>query len=84
MADEVTCPICGGKTKPIDQREVSGDGKGYDRPTPTHGKFGIADSVFADRNKFKALSVQERGEAALKRAKANTKAGTLPTILNRY
>lgn len=73
MADEVTCPICGEKAKPLDR---VGDFEGYE--CVNDGRFRVARSVFA----IPALhdASRQQWKEALKRAKARQPNEWAPTI----
>lgn len=65
----ILCPICGSKADPLPK---TGDSEGFD--CSRHGKFKVADSVFA-------IEVSGRWESAFAKAKARAKADELPLIM---
>jgi hypothetical protein len=72
-ANDSICPICKSEAKLLDR---TGDATGFD--CETHGKFKVADTIFADRSKREAT--RERWEMALRTAKERTKPCEWPVI----
>jgi hypothetical protein len=71
MADELLCPICGEKAKPIDNKP---DTTGFD--CATHNELYVTRTALEeDANKSR-----QQWEAALKRAKKRAEPGEWPTI----
>jgi hypothetical protein len=73
MPDEVTCPICKTKAKPLDR---IGDAEGFE--CVNNGRFRVAGSVFASVALRDAS--RPRWEEALRRAKARQPDEWAPTI----
>jgi hypothetical protein len=74
MADELICPICGEKAKPIDNKT---DTTGFD--CVNHDKFYVTGTALEeDANRSK-----QEWEVALKRAKEHAEPGEWP-IINSY
>ena len=67
------CPICKSVAQELDR---AGDATGFD--CETHGKFEVADTVFAERRVRNCTNAQ--WEAALRKAKQRTKPGEWPII----
>jgi uncharacterized Zn finger protein (UPF0148 family) len=68
------CPICKSPAKELPR---TGDAAGFD--CPTHGKFKVADSVFAEEGAQDYTS--EEWEAALDKAKERTEPESWPLII---
>jgi hypothetical protein len=67
------CPIC---KSPAQELDRTGDATGFD--CETHGKFKVANTVFAEQRVRNYTN--EQWEAALRKAKQRTKAGEWPVI----
>jgi hypothetical protein len=67
------CPICKSRAQKLDR---TGDATGFD--CETHGKFKVANTVFAEQRVRNYTN--EQWEAALRKAKQRTKAGEWPVI----
>jgi hypothetical protein len=65
----ITCPICGAEAERLPK---TGDSEGFD--CPRHGKFKVADTVFA-------IETNGRWEGALAKAKARAEVDELPLIM---
>jgi hypothetical protein len=73
-ADEVTCPICKARAKPLDK---IGDADGFE--CPNNGRFRVSGSVLEDSALREAS--RQRWEDALRRARARQPGEWAPTIM---
>lgn len=75
MPRPLLCPIC---KSPVQELDRTGDATGFD--CETHGKFKVANTVFAEQRVRNYTN--EQWEAALRKAKQRTKAGEWPFIIH--
>jgi hypothetical protein len=75
MTDDLVCPICKQKAKPLADTVLT---IGFDCPNPKHGKYHVSTTVKATAAHWNAS--EERWEKALKRAKEREPGGAIPII----